>query len=172
MSPEMTSITPKAFRRSVCGTTELSKAPQTEPAIPAAAITRTAVPNICLRERCTQTELPAEKRKKSRFIPCAVICGISVKSARKTTKSPPPPTPSPERAAIKKDAIIVNTKAITPVFYFIIKTIPEYITSAANSFRRTVSLILPSSIPPTMPPIIAGIAYTPIPDTVRFPAMA
>ena len=116
-SPEITSITPKAFLRSICGTTELSSVPQIEPKIPAVAITRTAVPNICLFERWIQIELPAEKRKKSRLIPCAVICGVSLKRARKTTKSPPPPTPSPERAAIKKDAIIVNIKVFTPEFY-------------------------------------------------------
>ena len=154
----MTSITPKAFRRSDCGAIELSIAPQTEPRMPKRAIMMIAEPNICLRERWIQIELPAEKRKKSRLMPCAVICGVLVKSVRKTTKSPPPPTPSPERAAIKNDEMIVNIKAITPENYFIIKTIPEYITRAAKSLFREENFILPSNIPPVMPPSIAGIA--------------
>ncbi len=163
---------PNAFLSSDCGTTVASRVPQTEPTMPDTAIISTAVPNICRCERWTQTELPAEKRKKSRFIPCAVIWGVSVNIARKTTKSPPPPTPSPERAAIKNEAITVNIKAITPIIYFIISIIPEYMTSAAKSFFSAASFIFPSSNPPATPPIMAGIEYTPIPDTVKFPAIA
>ncbi len=150
----MTSIIPNIRRRSVCPITFASNAPHTEPSTPNAAITSTAVPNILRFVRCTQIELPEEKRKNKRLMPCTVICGRSVKSARKTTNSPPPPTPIPDRAAIIKEITAVNITLLPP--YFIISIIPEYITSAAKSFLSALVFILWSRKPPVTPPSIAG----------------
>ena len=107
--------------------------------------------------------------KNSRFMPCAAICGVAVKSERYIRKSPPPPTPSPESTDIKKETINDLIKATA---YLIIKSAPERITSAANRRLSVSDRILSARIPPTMPPNTAGRTKSPKPREVRSPRMA
>ena len=112
--PDTTSIIPKSLRSMISFIIEESREPRSAPRIPKPAIVRTAVPSICRFERCIQTALPEEKMKKSRFIPWAVICGVSVNIARKTTKSPPPPTPIPEITPVAAPTNTPHHQLIAP----------------------------------------------------------
>lgn len=47
----------------------------------------------------------AATMKKQRFTPCAIICSVFSNSVIYITKSPPPPTPIPERVAIIREII-------------------------------------------------------------------
>ena len=73
--------------------------------------------------------------------------------ARYITKSPPPPTPSPERIDIKNAIImdVISKKSS----YLKSKSIPDTATRIANSFLRKKVLILHSKNAPKTPPIMA-----------------
>lgn len=88
-------------------------APLTAPIAPKIDITITAVVKMRRRKRWIGREAPAEKMKKTRFIPCAASCGVSVKSERYITIRPPLPTPSPESIEITNAANAVKIAIFT-----------------------------------------------------------
>ena len=93
---------PKMRLRMACGSAAASHTPKKLPPMPVISSKGNACHKSGVRNRCMARAVPEEKIKKTRLMPCAVICGTCSTTVSHVTSKPALPTPSPERSATKK----------------------------------------------------------------------